>query len=230
MRQQHVAGTLWIVAVLCAGLTVVATPAREATRGEGSGDQLLTVTIESRFETEEVNIPGWEAGMFSEPVGEGTVELRLVFPASGGEPTVQSGRAELDLYGCRGSAPCTCSIPVQVIDRLWEPVIFDRLSWDVDAGVLRLMGPVEYPDDQTSVTIRCTGSPETVVPDYPLFKLLGAFSEANDRRWESMFAVPLSTEGRGHEVFERELYSRGPKVFRARIEITVQPGRPPSER
>lgn len=184
--------------------------------------ELFTVTAEIVFQTEEVNIPGWEGGPFSEPVGEGSVEIRLAFPEAGGAPTMQAGDARVSRYGCFGSAPCSCTVPEDLLTRQWQPVVLDRVEWNRDSRVITLMGPATYPEDETAVRVRCAPGADVVVPDHPLFKLLGAFGRSNAPRWGSGFEIPLTGPGPWKRVFERELFSDGPKVFRARLEFTVE--------
>ena len=211
---------MWVAALL----TVVIPALAQDAHSEAS-EMLYTIGIGIEFEVEELNIPGWEGGPYSEPVGEGMVELRLVFPGEGGHPVMQAGDARITRYGCRGNAGCVCTAPPELFERLWTPVFLDQVELNRDSMVITLKGPPTYPDDETTVRVQC-GPSDVRVEDHPLYKLLGAFGPDNEQRKLTGFHIPLTGSGPWEKTFDRELFALGPKVFRAKLIVTVTEGRP----
>ncbi len=187
------------------------------------GEKLFTVHMKIDFEVEEINIPGWEGGPYSEPEGGGEVELGLNFNSDGGFFTVQVGNARIQDYACKGSAGCRCTAPPELFSNLWAPVTFEDIRWDPDSKMMILQGPARHPQDLTTVKVDCPGV-STAVEDHPLHKLLGAFGPENEQRKNSGFLVSLAGEGPWTKTFPRELFGIGPKTFRATIVITVTEG------
>ena len=215
-----------IIGALCLGLILVS-----STGGTATLPQLFTMRVEITFDVEEVNIPGWEEGIHSEPVGTGSLEVRMTFPAAGGPADMHIGEVRFSSYSCQGSAPCSCTAPPTLFSKLWSPVVFDRLEWDPESRQISIMGPVTFPKYEETITVRCSGSPPVKIPEYPLYKLLGSFTEENTRRWDRQFIIPLQGPGPWKKTFEKEFYNQGPKVFIARLAFVIESneGLPPGE-
>lgn len=218
--------------VLLIILLTLRTPGFAGDKVSDTANQLFTIRMDINFEVEEVNIPGWEEGAFSEPVGAGRVETRLAFPSEGGFPSVQVGEAEITRYGCKGNAGCTCTAPPEIFSTLWKPVILDDIRWDKSNKMMIVKGPLGHPDDKTAIRVKCPGV-STSVEDHPLYKLLGALGTDNTERKSRGFQIPLTGPGPWKKKFPRELYAMGPKVFRAEIIVTISdtaPEAPPENR
>lgn len=186
-------------------------------------DRSFRVEMNIDFEVEEINIPGWEGGAYSEPVGDGAVEFGLSFNPDGGFPTVQVGRAKINNYSCKGSAGCRCTAPKELFSRVWTPITLENIRWNPEQKTMIFKGPFTYPPDMTMIQVDCPGISSSA-EDHPLYKLLGALGPENKERKESGLSVSLAGEGPWTQTFSHELFNFGPKVFRAKVVLMIREG------
>jgi hypothetical protein len=177
------------------------------------------ISIGVEFETEEVAIPGWEGGPIFEPKGYGLITIHAGFAAEGGAAEVTSATVTLKRYEGVGPS-CTLRIPSGVIDRVFAPVLVKHVVWNTQRNTMHISADVEYPDYEMAVGVTCPPLGEVKVPDRPLYKIFGAFTDNHDASFHG-----VSVQLNGQPVASRtikDLHFGEPMVYRATVDIVVE--------
>ena len=79
---------------------------------------------------------------------------------------------------------------------------------------------VTYPKYQMPTKVTCPPKPEVTVPDYPLYKIFGAFTQNRAPDFQG-FVVPLKSGKWSTYIIKDQLFGQY-QVFRADLEFSVR--------
>lgn len=196
------------------GLALCSTPAHPS-------DDLVgfQISIGVEFETEEVAIPGWEGGQIFEPKGYGLITIHAGFPSDGGAAEVASATVTLKRYG--GVGPnCTLRVPDDAVNRTFAPVVFKRLFWNKQLHTMHISADIDYPDYEMTVRVTCPPIGEVPIPDRPLFKIFGPFTQNRDTKFQGI-AIQLTDQPVTSRTIKDVLFGE-PMVYRATLDVVVE--------
>lgn len=160
----------------------------------------MSINTESNME----GVAGSDAQVYYEPVIIGFVEIVAAFPAEGGSATSQAGTVTLNDYHGKGPH---CSVEVEdgMIGST-SPISFDEIYWE-PAGRMNFSAEVSYEPRAFDTHWTCPPKPAYTVEEYPMYKLVGIFSEEM-RTISIMLDQGFSTQGvlwGPNEIFQTDL-------------------------